>query len=94
MSVIIKGMNVPETCYKCHFSDWRYGAWYRAALQKHLGDVGKGRTSECPLVELPPHGRLIDADEQIERAWRLNLSTRELIEEMLKTAVTVISPDV
>ena len=57
-------------------------------------DMEHKRMPNCPLVELPPHGRLIDADEQIERAWRLNLSTRELIEEMLKTAVTVIPPDV
>ena len=62
MSVIIKGVSVPQTCYKCRFSDWRFGAWYCAALQKHLGDVRKGRTNECPLVELPPHGDLIDMD--------------------------------
>ena len=41
-------------------------------------------------VPVPPHGDLIDRDEQIERAWRLKLSTRELIEEMLKSAPAII----
>ena len=28
----------------------------------------KGRLPECPLVEIPPHGRLIDADALEEEA--------------------------
>lgn len=39
---------------------------------------------------IPPHGDLIDRDEQIERAWRLNLSTKGVIEQMLWSAPVVI----
>lgn len=44
-------------------------------------------------VSVPPHGDLIDRDEQIERAWRLNLYAKELIKMMLTTAPTIIETD-
>lgn len=43
-------------------------------------------------VDIPPHGRLIDADELIERAYRLKLDSRELIVEMINNAPTIIPP--
>ena len=43
-------------------------------------------------VDIPPHGRLIDADELIERAYRLKLDSRELIVKMINDAPTIISP--
>ncbi len=56
-------------------------------------DLNNDRYVDNELFEanyISPHGDLIDRDEQIERAWRLKLSTRELIEEMLKSAPTII----
>lgn len=94
MSILIKGMEMPTSCADCPIGDtlccplmpgvpalW---AEYASAVKE------KRLHSDCPLVPVPPHGDLIDRDEQIERAWRLNLSTRELIEEMLKSAPTII----
>lgn len=50
MSVLIKGMEMPERCESCPFEDFG-GCMFRVTR------------SECPLVEVPtPHGRLIDAD--------------------------------
>jgi len=53
MSILIKGMEMPKNCGECSFickeSTCRYGKGYE-------------RSDFCPLVELPPHGRLIDAD--------------------------------
>ena len=57
MSIIIKGMKMPENCVDCdivHEEENAYGEGY-------IHD-NKGRLPECPLVEIPPHGRLIDAD--------------------------------
>ena len=64
MSILIEGMEMPQTCRDCRFcngqADTDYGvcAWC---------DVdGKARDAytrqDCPLVPVPPHGRLIDAD--------------------------------
>lgn len=89
MSVLIKGMKMPENCRECRFG---YDGKCFAEQPFHRFFVGD--THKCPLIELPPHGDLIDRDEQIERAWRLNLSTRELIEKMLKTAPTILEAEV
>lgn len=71
MSVLIRGIEMPKNCAECkmwsicdclkEFDDYEsllyavdYGDWVIA--------------DDCPLVELPPHGRLIDADELV-RIW-------------------------
>ena len=87
MSVLIKGMKMPQ------------GERY---VDVRIFDDGRATTAtgerpfyrEMEVIELPPHGDLIDRDELIERAWRLNLSTRELIETMLKTAPTILEAEV
>lgn len=66
MSVVIRGMEMPKSCYECLF---RVGAW--CALiedwRKAYNTPPNGeRLEDCPLVELPPHGRLIDADALTE----------------------------
>ena len=63
MSMLIIGANPPKSCYVCSWynkvecpvNDGRY--YYRA--QRH---------PSCPLVELPPHGRLGDLDELYKMA--------------------------
>ena len=45
--ILIRGMSMPEDCGKCVVK--YFTPCYE---EKHL----------CPLTELPPHGRLIDAD--------------------------------
>ena len=53
MSVLIKGMQIPENCIKCGLM---------CAL-RHFNILNDNRPSNCPLVELPEHhGRLIDAN--------------------------------
>lgn len=60
MSVLIKGMDMPKSCSSCQ-------------LRFYDGDtdccpfVGDSvfqyqRSDDCPLVTVPDHGRLIDAD--------------------------------
>lgn len=53
MSVLIKGMEMPEHCGYCRF---RYDGICHA-LQKT-----QYSKEDCPLVPVPPHGKLIDAD--------------------------------
>ncbi len=60
MSVIVKGMDMPKDCGHCRFAvdGWCY-AYGRANIDA-LSTYE--RTNYCPLVPIPPHGRLIDAD--------------------------------
>lgn len=96
MSVLIKGIGMPSSCEKCRFSGFgglrseRVVCMFTGA-NAYMNEVQY--LDDCPLIPVPPHGDLIDRDELIERAWRLNLSTRELIEEMLKTAPTIIETE-
>lgn len=60
MSVLIKGMEMPSNCHACdmlelsgvvgceHAYDTKNSVW--------------GRALNCPLVPVPPHGRLIDGE--------------------------------
>lgn len=57
MSILIKGMEMPEHCGYCRF---RYDGICHA-LQKTQYNM-----EECPLVPIPPHRRLIDADALVE----------------------------
>ena len=66
MSVLIKGMTIPTSCSDCKaFVCYRQYAGDSGdcfcGITKSDTKVGV-QNADCPLVELPPHGRLIDAD--------------------------------
>lgn len=52
MSVLVKGMEMPKNCGICGFKD---GCEFSMPLTE--------RPFDCPIIEVPPHGRLIDADK-------------------------------
>lgn len=63
MSVLIKGIKMPEHCGQC----FAYDTTYRVCNLYFMGIPNRMTSLEhrpewCELVELPPHGRLIDAD--------------------------------
>lgn len=60
MSILIKGMTMPKNCFECNFAvDGTCVAMRPIRIRDWKA---KETTNYCPLVELPPHGRLIDAD--------------------------------
>ena len=72
MSVLIKGMEMPKTCYKCKFALARFDSLPTQKYKRHDFEcvltektlTSTKRNRACPLVPvLTPHGRLIDADE-------------------------------
>ena len=69
MSVLIKGMEMPETCRDCRLST--VIAFDKRPLCDALvqymsyGEWEAKRLDNCPLVPIP-HGRLIDADALIK----------------------------
>lgn len=62
MAVLIKGMEMPESCAKCELFG-EYGCPLIGAVGYALTE-GR-RNEDCPLIEVPPHGRLVDADALI-----------------------------
>jgi hypothetical protein len=65
MSVIVKGMDMPENCLDCQFST-DLGDCYATFSAGADFDI-PNRPENCPLVKLPEnHGRLIDADAFVE----------------------------
>lgn len=65
MSVLVCGMKMPPSCRYCEFRHMSLtqNAFCTAANETidYMAERTK-RLDNCPLIELPPHGRLVDAD--------------------------------
>lgn len=67
MGIIIKGMAMPKNCTDCLLFESTYHLHGCHAVPKSFEDMDMwnfvgDRPSWCPLIEVPPHGRLIDGD--------------------------------
>lgn len=73
MSVVVKGMRMPENCNVCRFSDWSNLHQtascklkdYQPCFSNYSTEYITQRSTICPLVDLGKHGGLIDADKLI-----------------------------
>ena len=90
MSILIPGVEMPTSCSRCPMlegdrldglchaaSRWldddEYWTWYVYPE----GDMDDSKPCNCPLVPVPEHGRLIDADADVYNyitTWRCNCS--------------------
>lgn len=94
MSILIKGMEMPKTCSDC---EWSYYVGNGRAMCKRVSKTDKTdimtkrRADFCPLIELPPHGRLIDGDKFYKvmcSHWVLSLGEAyKRLEEFLEKPV-------
>ena len=81
MGIYIKGIEMPESCAECPMAHRNYRL---EAEETQLACYAKGewvsddgeRPVWCPLIELPPHGRLIDADA-FEKEFQDNVNGGE-----------------
>ena len=54
MSIIVKGMKMPDSCYHCKIAE---------SCRRYITNYSNRRPNDCPLIALPDHhGRLVDAD--------------------------------
>lgn len=73
MSILIKGMEMPTSCFycpmrlkvdpdniKCLATGDVFEETFTATIEMRNG-------GKCPLVPIPPHGRLIDADALVDK---------------------------
>ena len=66
MSVLIKGAKPPSGCRWCYFNEDSKCA---LIVGCDFDDTnGTKRRKDCPLIELPDHGDLVDADEVMKTA--------------------------
>ena len=77
MGVYIKDMVMPERCEEClcRTKDAFGGLGCQATGYIPLREANQDRPDWCPLIPVPKHGRLIDADalvERIEGIWDCN----------------------
>ena len=98
MGVYIKGMEIPVTCCHCPLMGYAPDReWYDSmartgahicALTGELIDNTK-REEHCPLVPVPPHGRLIEVVDAAETAWMILRGLGYLKEENPQLEQTV-----
>ena len=64
MSVYIKGMEMPKSCFECKLLDYTdtYKCRVRFESLAREHGINISRPDWCPLIPVPDHGRLIDAD--------------------------------
>lgn len=97
MSVLIR-MKMPKCCDMCWALD-DYGDYPRCRItQEQRGynfPVRDKRMDNCPLIELPPHGRLIDADALMKKGMPLSFSVQRWVQEVdIACAPTIIEAEV
>jgi len=62
MSIMIKGMQMPESCFGCRFR--HDGYCFAKEQQDNRPEWEQDKKPDwCPLIPVPPHGRLGDLDE-------------------------------
>ena len=98
MGVYIRGMEMPRACIFCELYDGDL-YWCQGAKKEVPYSPEDKRAEFCPLIELPPHGRLIVEDDAIETAWMIlagigyrreeNPQLEQTVREVYATAPTI-----
>ena len=94
--ILIRGMEMPTNCDECRimvFEDTNCEAELYCGcpivFKAHPQGVGH-RPDYCPLVPVPPHGRLIDADALGKFPYNMDFCDGYEADEWVQNAPTVI----
>lgn len=104
MSILIDGIDMPKCCEGCRMLDGRHDDGFCHAAQRWLdddgywlwhqyteGDIDDSKPVNCPLVPVPPHGRLIDADAlKAHYSWWAGGTEEHTLDEMKSLFDTII----
>ena len=94
--IYIKGMEMPKHCWSCCFHDEVDDC---IILKENCMTVWgeQKRLSDCPLIAVPDHGRLVDADaiDYDDYWWNRHYSAKECqqAERMVEEQPTIIPAD-
>ena len=96
MSILIKGMKMPEKCGSCDLFHVE-SPMHCTVVKGHKtvgAPYGMPRPDWCPLVEIPePHGRLIDADALLKKTINNPLHAPYIVEKDIRDMPTVIEAE-
>ena len=95
MSLIIKGVDMPEKCENCPCYDYiDYVCRADDCFAPFDVENPEERSEHCPLIELPAkHGRLIDADAFLK--WLKEFHPNDVaIMSGIKNARTIVEAEV
>ncbi len=86
MGVYIKGIEMPTKCIECRLmrrcgkDDLDYVCMPARVYVEDLTNAYKPRPDYCPLIEVPPHGDLIDRNDIKDRVSWCTTVNHALIE--------------
>ena len=112
MSLYIPGVKMPERCWDCPLCYDMMSCritglnWYRDTVDLSIDPVEE-RMPNCPLIEVPPHGRLVDEKQILklideQRNWEYNKTHSpnmtwsrivDAFEWIMQMAATIIPAD-
>ena len=98
MGVYIKDMEMPKGCAFCRIGkrNWKKMVCPLCDEEWDIHDPMSAdhRLDNCPLVPVPPHGRLIDADALMKKGMPLSFSVQKWVQEVdIACARTIIEAE-
>ena len=98
MSIIVRGMEMPENCAVCEFhgrmDDPMVAQHWCKKTGENILTPYKGRGKDCPLGNVPtPHGRLIDADALGSFPYNMDFCDGGEADEWIQNAPTIIEAE-
>lgn len=97
--IYINGMEMPTRCEDCfcYRNNAEYDYVYCNISSVNVRGHGNARLNNCPLVAVPDHGRLVDADaiDYDDYWWNKHYSARDCkqAEKMINEQPTIIPAD-
>jgi len=89
MSILIKGFEKPDHCLRCPVKGIDDGCLLQGEAANADYESWEDQMANCPLVPVPPHGRLIDADALKEK-WIFRGESERCYREEINNAPTII----
>ena len=93
MSILIKGMKMPKNCMLCSFcveeADPANGEMC-LVTGKLMPPCNHERLDDCPLIEVPPHGRLIDADAVERNLVKMQMAQKNVVAHGIRKSRAVV----
>ena len=90
---------MPKSCIECKLTDSEYCTCVLMDFYDedyYVGNYKDAPAPWCPLVEIPPHRRLIDADEFLKRAIGTKCFRGDyalMFEELVGESTTIIEAE-
>lgn len=88
MGVYINGMEMPDKCGHCRFANA-----FDCAVTGNFISTHSIRQPDCPLTDVPPHGRLGDFDRLEQMFADMPFYSAEDAAQIIRLAPTIIEAE-